>query len=111
VTPCSLIGEYQRFGGTSFCHRHGQAGKGVNAVGYTGRLQGRSMGSRKVREPILGDWEQCTGKVRMWNTIQDALDLNQNAMASSDTSMSSHHSLVCHLFSAVCILCHTMYVS
>ena len=111
MTQCSLIGEYQRFGGTSFCHRHGQAGKGVNAVGYTGRLQGRPMGSRKKREPSLGDWEQCTGKVRMWNTIQDAHDLNLNAMASSDTSMSSHHSLVCHLFSAVCILCHTMYVS
>lgn len=65
MTQCSLIGEYQCFGGTCFYHHHGQRGKGVNAVGYTGRLQGRCVGSRNKTEPSLGDWEQCTGKVRM----------------------------------------------
>lgn len=42
-----------------------KGGKGVNVVVYTGRLQGRSLGSRKKREPSLGNWEQCTGKMRM----------------------------------------------
>ena len=65
MTQCSAIGEYHCFGGTCFYHRHGQRGKGVIAVGYTRRLQGRRVGSRKKREPSLGDWEQCTGKVRM----------------------------------------------
>jgi len=71
VTPCSLIGEYQRCSGTCCLHVQGRSAEyDTNVIHDTVRLQGSSKGSGREIKCVLGQKERCISPATMdhpWN--------------------------------------------